>query len=93
MRAWRRATLAEPCGSCGKVIAAGSPERVITLPHISSAASRRVRCSGCAGEPVDEERLAIQDEAVEAERPRFQFTGSTRELFDAKAAQLPRGDE
>lgn len=66
---------------------------MITLPNISSAASRRVRCAGCAGEPVDEERLAIQDEATESERPRFQFTGATRDLFDVKAAQANDGGD
>lgn len=84
MKTWRRATLTEPCGHCGKAIAEGAPELVIAIPGLSR---RIVRCAGCAGEPVDEERLAIQDEAQQAERPRFEFTGATRDLFDPKLAQ------
>lgn len=95
MKTWRRATLTEPCGRCGKAIAEGAPELVITVPGLSR---RIVRCVSCAGEPVDEERLAIQDEALaqDGEQPNpktgairqpFEFTGATRDLFDPKLAQ------
>lgn len=84
MRHWERARIVEPCGGCGNPVKVDAPIQVITLVNVTK---RRIRCEGCASEPVDLEQLEAFDlgKPRDGERPRFEFTGVTRDLFDSKA--------
>lgn len=49
-RTWRRATALTKCGGpCGGFISRGQPVFELRSPEWTT---RKVRCSGCAGEPV-----------------------------------------
>jgi hypothetical protein len=49
MKAWERARGERRCGQCGQLIAIGQP---LLLFGIAGHAWRKVRCVGCAEDPV-----------------------------------------
>lgn len=92
MRTWQRTRVVESCGSCGKPQAIGLPIQVIVLPGVNPAV-RRIRCTGCADGPLDDEQLEAFDVAEEGRTAARtvlpnapEFVGVTRNLFDAKVA-------
>jgi hypothetical protein len=87
MRHWERARVVEACGHCAAAIAVDAPVQVIKLPDVKK---RRVRCERCANAPVDLDQLKAWDageraytRADDGGDSRFEFTGATRNLFDA----------
>lgn len=51
MKAWERSRRARKCGFCGRIVDAGDPVLLRSLPGRSWES---VRCEACAGEPVPE---------------------------------------
>ena len=94
MKSWERARLDETCGRCNRKVKPTDPVLVFTMPQLSAAARRRIRCQECAGEAPDQAQLDAFDEgqeraalASDGSQQIYVFPGVTKTLpFDAKAA-------
>lgn len=71
MRVWTVSLAPERCGRCGLALEPRSPFLAVLLP----GTVRRIRCAGCAGEPVNHTEADLELARLEAERrPRLTLT-------------------
>lgn len=87
MRQWVRVSHATLCGYCAAVIAPGDPAVTVTIAGVYNVVRSRVRCQGCAGEPVPD--LPIY---VERSRGTKRMQPVRKLAFDWKARQVGEDD-